>query len=114
MYILTLTFLEIYFGGNMVYGKNKLAHLCQQYGGQPETTNNGNVVKFDPDINIDPDIDSEQVVEEWMTHRRLLRAQRGDMQESIQEVIDSPAYRLMSPNIVKLMSIFLCSQWNVQ
>ena len=88
--------------GYREYGKDKLARLSQQYGVQSHTTNNGNVVKFDPDI------DSEQVVEEWMTYRRLLSTQKGDTQESIQEVIESPVYRQMFPNIVKLMSIFLC------
>ena len=72
------------------YGKDKLARLCRV---QSETTNNGNVVKFDPDI------DSDQVVEERMTYRQLLSTQKGDMQESTQEVIVSPVYRQMFPKI---------------
>ena len=56
---------------------------------------------------FDSDYDSEQVVEEWMTYRWLLSTQQGDMQESIQDVIESPIYRQMF-DIVKFMSIFLC------
>lgn len=47
-----------------------------------EVNNNGKVVKFDPDI------DSELDIEEWMTYRCFLSTQKGvrDMQEGIEEV----------------------------
>ena len=69
-----------------------------------EVNDNGKVVKFDPDI------DSELVAEEWVTYRRLLSTQKGvrDMQEGIEEVLESPVYKQIFPSIIKLMSILLC------
>ena len=54
------------------YDKDKLLSLCEQYGVDSGVNENGRVTK------LTPDIDSE---EEWMTYRRLLATQTGDMQE---------------------------------
>ena len=84
------------------YGKDKLVRLCEQYGVESEANENGRVIK------LSPDIDSELIQEEWMTYRCLLHTQIGDMQERITEVLQSPVYRQLFPNLVKLTSIFLC------
>ena len=74
------------------YGKDKLVRLCEQYGVESEANENGRVIK------LSPDIDSELIQEEWMTYRRLLHTQIGDMQERITEVLQSPVFRQLFPN----------------